>query len=242
VSFEGIVVTWPGKAANDELPANAAKLVRVEPWLRDAVVDSLPSADRSGSSAVQNAALVAGRGVVLRSFVALEDGSFVQFPAREINTDPRKRPWYQMASRDPALHWTRPVVDAAKKTVRISALLGLRSRGAFLGVAGCDLRVASLAKKLALDLPGFRRAYLVTQEGEIAVSETLESTVLAGVENPYEELDLPDVEDPTLAARIAGTDRGGYVESGGRLHIFAKLVSTPWTYVAELEKARYVED
>jgi serine/threonine-protein kinase len=241
VSFEGIVVSWPGKVPNAKLPASAAKLARVERWLRAAVVDSLPSAARNGSVAAQNAALLAGRGELLRAFVGLADGTFAQFPAREFNADPRLRPWYAMATRDPALHWTRPTVDASKRTVRIAALVGLQSNGAFLGAAGCDLRVSALAAKLALDLPGFRRAYLVTEDGKIAVSDTLETSMLARVKNPDEALDLPGVDDSALAGRIAGTERGGSVESGDRLLVFAKLVSPPWTYVVELEKARYLE-
>jgi hypothetical protein len=65
--------------------------------------------------------------------------------------------------------------------------------------------------------------------------------MLARVTNPDEALDLPGVDDPTLAARLAGPDRGGYLESGDRLFVFTKLVSPPWTYVAEFEKARYLE-
>jgi hypothetical protein len=146
-----------------------------------------------------------------------------------------------MAARDPELHWTRPVVDATKRTVRISALLGLSSHGVFLGVAGCDLRVTSLAKQLALDIPGFLRAYLATEDGKIAVSETLAATILKQVKNVDDEVQLPSVENRELAARIAGTERGGYVESGDRLFVFSKLISPPWTYVAELEKAKYIE-
>ena len=241
VSFEGIVVVWPGKKPDDELPASAAKLSPLERWLREAVVDSLPEADRNGSVALQNAAFVAGRGGLLRAFVGLEDGTFAQFPAREVAADPRTRPWYAMAKRDPALRWTHPVVDATKRTVRISALFGLSSHGRFVGVAGCDMRVSTLAKRLSLDLPGFLRAYLVTEDGKIAVSKTLEASVLARVANPDDELNLPGVDDRALASRIAGPDRGGYVESGERLLVFTKLVSPPWTYVVELERARYLE-
>jgi serine/threonine-protein kinase len=241
VSFEASVVTWPGKSPDAEFPPNASRLTRLDRWLRECVVDSLPSADRHGSTAAQNAALVAGRSDLLRAFVGLEDGTFTQFPAREVTADPRGRPWYQMAKRDPDLHWTRPMVDATKRTVRISAVFGLTANGAFLGVAGCDLRVSSLAKKLPLDLPGFQRAYLVTEDGKIGVSATLEASVLKTVKNPDDELELPGVDDPALAAKIAGPERGGYVESGDRLLVFSKLNSPPWTYVAELEKARYIE-
>src|SRR6185369_13508112 len=144
-------------------------------------------ADLLGSVASQNAALVAGRGLLLRCFVGLEDGTFAQYPAREVTADPRSRPWYQMAAREPGLHWTRPVVDATKRTLRISAVLGLHSHGALVGVAGGDLRVSSLAKRLALDLPGFRRAYLVSEDGKIAVSDSLEASVLPHVTNPDQE-------------------------------------------------------
>ena len=205
------------------------------------MVDSLPPAEREASVADQNAALVAGRSELLRAFVGLEDGTFAQFPAREVTADPRKRPWYRMAAQEPGLHWSHPVVDATKRTLRISCVLGLKSRGTFVGVAGCDMRVRSLAKRLALDLPGFRRAYLVSEDGKIAISETLEKTMLPRVASPDDPLDLPGVDDPTLAARIAGPDRGGYLESGDRLLVFAKLISPPWTYVAELDKASYLE-
>jgi hypothetical protein len=241
VNFEASVVIWPGKSPDAELPANAAKLTRLDRWLRECVVDSLPSADRNGTVAAQNAALVAGRSDLLRAFVGLEDGTFTQYPAREVTADPRGRPWYQMAKRDPELHWTRPMVDASKRTLRISAVFGLKANGAFVGVAGCDLRVMSLAKKLPLDLPGFQRAYLVTEDGKIGVSETLESSILKNVKNPDDELDLPAVDDPALAAKIAGPERGGYLASGDRLLVFSKLISPQWTYVVELEKARYLE-
>ncbi|HEX2669624.1 MAG TPA: hypothetical protein VHM25_02070 [Polyangiaceae bacterium] len=241
VSFEGIVVTWPGRTPKAVLPVNAAKIAHTERWLREAVVDALPKADRRGSVAEQNAALAAGKGALLRAFVGLEDGTFAQFPAREVTADPRGRPWYRTAMNDPELHWIRPVADATKRTLRISAVLGMRSHGAFVGVTGCDMRVAALAEKLNLDLPGFLRSYLVNEEGKIAASTTLEATMLAQVRDPDVPLDLPTVDDARVAERIAGPDRGGYVESGDRLFVFAKLISPPWTYVAELERARYIE-
>jgi hypothetical protein len=242
VSFAASVVAWPGKTPNAELPANAARLVRAERWLRDCVVDSLPKEARTGTDEDRNQALLAGKSSLLRAFVGLEDGSFTQYPAREVTADPRKRPWYRMAARDPGLHWTRPVVDASRRTVRISAVQGLHTHGVFIGVAGCDLRVSSLAQKLRLDLPGFRKGYLVTEDGKIAVSETLEKAMLAKVNSPDEELDLPRVDDAELARRIAGSDRGGYVASGDRLLVFSKLISPPWTYVAELDRSRYFHD
>jgi serine/threonine-protein kinase len=241
VSFEASVVTWPGKIPNTQAPANAAKLLLLERWLRDCVVDALPPADRAGSAAQQTAAMQAGRSMLLRGFVGLEDGTFTQFPAREVTADPRSRPWYHMAARESGLHWSRPVVDATKRTLRISAVLGLRSRGKFVGVAGCDLRITNLARTLRLDLPGFRKAYLVTEDGKVAVSETIAKTILATVKNPDDEVVLPAVDDPELARRIAAKDAGGYVEAGDRLLVFSRMLSPAWTYVAELDRARYFE-
>jgi hypothetical protein len=240
VSFEDIVVTWPGKAPTDQLPINAAKLVGLERWLRECVVDALPKAERSDNVAAQNAALRAGHSTLLRAFVGLEDGTFVQFPAREVTADPRHRPWYLTAKEHPELHWTRPIADATKRTLRITAVVGLRSRGVFLGVAGCDMRVASLSSRLALALPGFRTAYLVTEDGKIAIKESLEASLLARIKDPDDALNLPPVEDRALAQRISGKERGGYVESGERLLVFSKLISPPWTYVVEFDKAKYI--
>ena len=242
VSFATSVVTWPDKKPSDRLTANAARLARAERWLRACVVDALPKEHQSGDDEDKNQALLTGKSTLLRAFVGLEDGSFTQYPAREVTADPRKRPWYHMASRDPALHWIPPVVDATRRTVRISAVQGLYTHGVFIGVAGCDLRVSSLAPKLKLELAGFRKGYLVTQDGKVAVSATLEATMLAKVKNADDELDLPPVDNAELARRIAGPERGGYVTDGDRLLVFSKLISPAWTYVAELDRAQYLRE
>jgi hypothetical protein len=203
-------------------------------------VEALPKAEQSGNLAAENAALRAGHSALIRAFVGLEDGSFIQYPAREVTADPRGRPWYIMAAQAPELHWTRPVVDATKRTLRISAVTALRSHRVFFGVAGCDLRVSSLAQQLRLDVPGFRKAYLVA-DGKIVVSETLEALVLPKMTSPDQEPELPSLDDPALAQRIASSERGGYLESGERLFVFSKLISPPWAYVAELDRAKYIE-
>ena len=125
--------------------------------------------------------------------------------------------------------------------MRISALMGLSAHGAFVGVAGCDMRISNLAKKLDVDVPGFRRAYLVTEDGKVAVSQTIEATVLKDVKNQDDDIDLPSVENRELASKIAASERGGYVDAGDRLLVFSRLVSPQWTYVVELDRASYIE-
>jgi serine/threonine-protein kinase len=243
VSFEGVTVDWPGKPNGAAEPPSATKLTHLEPWLRQALVDALPPAARNGGIPSQNRGLREGNSALLRTFVGLEDGTFVQFPARNVATyvDARLRPWYRLGTRDQSLHWIRPVADVSHLTVRITAVLGMHSHGDFIGVAGSDMRISMLAPKLALDLPGFRRAYLVTEDGKIAVSDTLERDMLAKNTGVDEELPLPSIDVPELAQRIAREERGGYLTSGERLVVFARLISPPWTYVAELDRATYLE-
>jgi hypothetical protein len=212
----------------------------LDPWFRQTLFASLPPGIAPKDRLV---ALAGGRAALLRAFVGLEDGSYAQYPARVLpaDFDPRRRPWYRMATREEALHWTKPISDRAGETLRLEAVVALRSEGKLLGVAGCDLRVTSLAKELALDLPGFRRAYLVTEDGKLAVREDLEARLLGAAPDPDEELELPPVEDATLAARVAAGEKGGwFVAPNGTLVVFARLVSPQWTYVAELDAAPYL--
>jgi serine/threonine-protein kinase len=242
VSFEGIAITWPGKEAQVPAPDSARKLGLLAPWLRRTLVDALPAAERDGGIPAQDRGLLAAHSALSRAFIGLEDGTFAQFPARDVaaNIDARARPWYRMGRANRELHWTRPIADTSKRTVRITAILGMHSHGDFIGVAGADMRVSTLAQELRLDLPGFQRAYLVTEDGKIAVSEGLEREMLAVVSDVYRDLPLPQVDVPELAARIARGEHGGYLTSGQRLLVFARLISPPWTYVAELDRARYL--
>jgi len=245
VSFAQPGAQWPGQRAGKAAPPGVGPLWRLEPWLRRTVESGLPASDRSGDAAARAAALLQGRGMLLRGFVGLEDGSFVQLPARDIpaDHDARQRPWYRESRREPSLHWTLPVVDMAGATLRLEAVVGLKdARGRFVGVAGTDLRVTMLAKELRLDLPGFRRAYLATREGRITVSEALRDQVLSRKVELDESPMLPMVENPELAARLAAGHEGGYLESAdGTLLVYAKLISPPWTYVAELDAAPYLK-
>ncbi|HET7544946.1 MAG TPA: protein kinase [Polyangiaceae bacterium] len=243
VSFDGVVVTWPGAEAGVAQPVTARRLALLERWLREPLINALPENERRAKAELQKEALGLGHSALLRAFVGLEDGTFVQFPAREIaaTVDPRHRPWYRMAKQDRELHWTRPILDASKRTLRISALRGLTSRDEFVGVAGCDMRVAALVSKLTLTLPGFRRAYLVTEDAKIAAIEGLEAAMIAQTKDADRDLNLPSVDDEELAARIIKGDAGGYLIKGPRLIVFSRLLSPAWTYVAELDRATYLD-
>jgi hypothetical protein len=132
-----------------------------------------------------------------------------------------------MATQDRVVHWTRPILDAARKTLRTTAVRGLISHGAFVGVAGCDMRVSALASKLKLALPGFRHAYLVMEDGKFAASETLEEAMLAQGQGRRQRPRPAERGQPELAARIAKHELGGYLASGPRLLVFSRMISPP---------------
>jgi len=244
-SFEQPVASWIDMARGAPIPLNAAKLLGTERWLKQALFASLPDAERSQAEPTKKTALFDGHGVFLRCFVGLDDGSFVQYPARAIEAsfDPRNRPWYRMAVSDPSLHWTRPIVDANRNTLRMQVSVGLSNPGgAFIGVAGCDIRVSTFAaRNLELDLPGFRRAYIVGEDGKLIVSDGLEQYVLSHATDANADVALPEVENAALKARILASEQGGYLlADGGVLVVFTRLVSQGWTYVTELDAAPYL--
>ncbi len=242
-SFARPVVSWIGKHDFVSEPTTATTLSELDPWLRETLEASLPANQQAAPPEDRAASLVRGDAELFRCFVALEDGSFVQLPARTLpdDFDPRQSSWYRRGVREPELHWTRPVSDLAGHSLRLQSVAGIRSKGKLLGVAGCDLRVAALASTLDLDLPGFRKAYLVTKEGKIAASRDLERRVLTNAIDPDADLDLPAVDDPKLAIHVAAGDTGGFYEApGDTLIVYARLLTNPWTYVVELDASRYL--
>ncbi|HEV8548400.1 MAG TPA: cache domain-containing protein, partial [Polyangiaceae bacterium] len=243
-SFEQAVAEWPGMEAGEPVPASAQKLLGIERWYRRALFEALSAKDRRASEAERKQALFDGRGMLMRCFVGLEDGSFAQYPARAVahRFDPRERPWYQMGKSNMELVWRHPVIDVAKTTLRMPVTVGLTgSNSQFVGVAGCELRVANLSHELALDLPGFRRAYLVGEDGRILVAEGLEAQLLAATHDVNALPAMPEIDDKALLEHLKAGEQGGYLlGAGGKLTVFARMISPAWTYVVELDSAPYL--
>jgi len=243
VGFERPHLHWNGKAAGEPPSRPVLRLLALTPWLREALAEGLPPQELDAGADARQASVTAGHSALLRSFVGVEtDGSFVQYPARipPAGYDPRKRPWYRAATAYHTQAWSRPMLSLGGNTLRVSALLPMRSKGVLKGVAGVDLRVSEIAARLDLDVPGFRRAYLVLPDGRIAVSKDLEARfVRAGLEAD-QDLVLPLVDEPRLVERLATMDSGGFFRSGDKLVAYARMVSPAWTYVAEVDAAPYL--
>ena len=245
VSFESPFVSSGGAEAGSHASADALRLVAITPWLRGALEAGLPPGEIDAGAEARQRSVAQGHSTLLRSYVGLtSDGSFVQYPARmpPAGFDPRRRPWYRTAASSSWHVWTPPMLSMEGETVRIAAVVQLRSKEKFVGVAGIDIRVPEVAARLKLDAPGFRRAYLVMPDGKVAVADDLEARFIGKGIGPDSDLALPAVDEPRLAERIARGEAGGFFRSGDKVVVFSRMVSPPWTYVAELDAALYSGD
>jgi methyl-accepting chemotaxis protein len=100
------------------------------------------------------------------------DGAFTtsnKLPMPE-GYDPRKRPWYAVATKSDSIALTPPYVDATTKKLVISVVRAVRAGGSLRGVVGTDLPLDSLQKFLgSLELGGKGFVFLVDAEGTVLV-------------------------------------------------------------------------
>jgi eukaryotic-like serine/threonine-protein kinase len=243
INFHAPLITWAGRAQGAAPPASLPAVKRISPWLRDALVATLPPDSVAPTETAEDNALEAGRSPLLRVALGLHDGVYAQFPARELpdSYDVRKRQWYRMAIAARSLGWHPPVAGPQGRTLRLPALLPIRRGAEVLGAVAADLLVEELAQTLLLsDMPGFVDAYLATQEGKVVVRRGLAAQVLKPGSDADADIVLPTLANAALAASIAEGKKGGYVEGGGRLHFFARMISPAWYYIAEFERAPYL--
>ncbi|MEW5739791.1 MAG: hypothetical protein AB1938_12745 [Myxococcota bacterium] len=243
ISFAEPMIIWPGQPQGQPPSPTAPSLMRIGPWLRSAFVTTLPSDLAGATPAEQEAAFDHGDSQWMRIAVALADGAFTQYPARELprDFDARKRAWYRVAQKTAGLHWDVPVPGPLGRTLRLPVALPLQRDGQDVGVAMGDLSVPELTQRLALvDMPGFLDAYLVTAEGLVTARRGLEAQVLKPGMNLEAALDLPRLADAELLRRMAAGEHGGYIKEGEKLVVFSRLISPPWYYVAEFDRAPYL--
>ncbi len=238
VSFEQPIVHWLGKASGAPPTASISELLSLLPWMRLSLAAGLPYGERDANDASRANSVSAGHSTLLRSFIGIEaDGSFTQYPGREMPAeyDVRSRPWYREARTSNLRFWSRPALSLEGNTLRVSALEPVRVDDKLVAVVGVDLRVPDIAERLKLNVPGFRRAYLVLPDGRIAIRDDLERMFVGTGISADADLNLPRVDSPALAAAILEHREGGILHEGHRLIAYARLVSPAWTYVAEFD-------
>jgi eukaryotic-like serine/threonine-protein kinase len=187
----------------------------------------------------QQARIADGSRSLRWAYVALErSGLMYMFPGAQgwdDKYDPRTRPWYRDGVGRHGRVWSTPYVDLMGQGRLISCILPLYDEAAgFLGVAGIDLQFDALLDELLVmgDLPGYRAAYLLTDQGRVMLKTTAHGDPV--VIPPTEALD-PGIDFGTFAhaAVVEGARarRSGHVLVGQELLVWAPLQHLGWTYV-----------
>ncbi|HSC86124.1 MAG TPA: protein kinase [Polyangiaceae bacterium] len=249
ISFARPLFDWPDKSRGAAPPASISALDATVPWMRKTLLASIPPsrAPRAGATpeatlAAELTALEAGRAEWLRVGVAFADGAFAFYPAIVLppDYDMRARPWYRAGASASGLQWGTPVWSPRGRTLRLPVFMPLRNGKELLGVVIADMSADELAQRLLLDEPGFITAYLASPDGMVRVQTGLEAQLLHGVVDHTKPPDFPRVKDAELAKRMAAGVSGGSLEAGPRLVVFSRMLSPPWYYVAEFERAHYL--
>jgi serine phosphatase RsbU (regulator of sigma subunit) len=141
---------------------------------------------------------------------------------KELDYDPRKRPWFEQAvAKRGELNWTAPYTFFTTKDPGITASITFDAGGGRVGVIGFDL--------LLNDISEFTRALFVSENGEVCVL-TDEGKVIGLPQNrrfedfdarqrailqPPERLGVPVVADAVRSAPAEATHRPWEFTSGG---------------------------
>ncbi len=144
----------------------------------------------------------AGRSVTLKTF----DSSLKLRSStldKKDDYDPRKRPWFTLASQAKRLIWTGPYVFFSSQLPGItSAIQAFNSNNRPIGVVGVDIEISVLSAFIAtIPTSPNGAAFIVTSEGEAVGIPKLGSKLKPGSRN------LPKLSEVGSAAAIALLER-----------------------------------
>ena len=106
------------------------------------------------------------------TYLGDEAGKFTIFPDEQLpaDFDARTRPWYKLAASAKGTILTEPYLDAAGGGLIVTVAAPVTSHGTFMGVAGADLDLGTIATMLAgLDIGGDGHAFLIEENGKVLV-------------------------------------------------------------------------
>ncbi|MEI5637760.1 MULTISPECIES: methyl-accepting chemotaxis protein [unclassified Pseudoalteromonas] len=108
-------------------------------------------------------------------YLGTENGGFIQYPAEPLGGyDPRKRPWYQKASKQPnEVILTEPYQGVTGQAM-VSVATGIKRNGQFIGVQSLDVTLSTLTDIVSSIKLG-ESGYLILLDGD--------GTVLADPKN-----------------------------------------------------------
>jgi serine/threonine-protein kinase len=168
--------TGPGVKMTDEV---SRRIVTLQPMLQHIMFKS----DRIllGKSEKEVKNIIINKGATLSwVYVGLENGSILCYPGGDIyggDYDPRKRPWYRKAlTQKHSLLWTEPYKDAFSSEIVMSCMRCIYDNdGKFRGVAGMDVSLEYIRKRVFDGETDKYKEYLLTKDGKILISSNSES-------------------------------------------------------------------
>ena len=186
-------------------------------------------------------------------FAASKHGVTMLFPWRDAyteNYDPRNRPWYRRALRNPGPVWGQPYVDEDSASgLSIPCSMQIRDiQGNFYGVAGLDLSFNKLTSNLLSsgNTGGFvLEKAVMNPEGRVILSASSEyfNRTFNPEKHADPELALPLFRDEAVRSRILGEQQGFGLfvnQENGRevLYSFARLKIFKLYYVEVIDFSR----
>lgn len=171
----------------------------------------------------------------LRS-IGTTSGEFITSPSSEMpeGYDPRSRPWYKNAVAAGGTTITEPYLDMVTKTLVLSIMAPVRTKGQLVGVGGGDLSLDAMVKAVnSIDLGGLGYAFLVSADGKVLVSPIPDQV----------NKSLADIypgETPTFTHDLNDVELGGI----GRLIHFTKIDGLPsvnWYLGLSIDKEKAFE-
>ena len=187
--------------------------------------------------------LIKDKGVPITwAYLGLKQGAHLGYPGQGSypeDYDPRKRPWYKLASGLHGARWGEPYVDAKGQGLMLPCSVSVYdAAGDFAGVAGVDLTLRYIIDSL-LSVPGvryIRETYLLDDEGRIVVRSSDRARATKGKGEWAKRLEMETYPFSEVVDRISSRE-SGYArveqEDGPRIVGHYRLGALGWYFVAE---------
>lgn len=240
----------------DGSAADLARLEEIDDRMRSLAVRTVAREHVNARPSFQADFLRQDTSAVQFAYIGLRSGLLLNFPGIGGFTedyDPRKRPWYARSKDSKLATYGPPYVDVAGTGVLVPCNIALHDeKGAFLGVAGIDVRLSDMARTLEMDretpidyrhskrppLRGWQASALVDLDGKIVIDDTDLGQADGGThKNEIIERE-PYPDDEVLEAITFGRD-SGVIQHDDHLLVYQRLTSVGWYLVVRVDATAY---
>ncbi|QSI45787.1 methyl-accepting chemotaxis protein [Bacillus altitudinis] len=158
------------------------------------------------------------------AYIGTSDGKMFAFPESDFGEgyDPSKRDWYIQAAEKPdEVLWTDPYIDKATNEMVVSATKAIVRNGKVVGVAGLDLKLASIQSYIKEQkIPYMGTAFLVDGTGTILAHPTEQGKNISKVASVKKAIDNSGIDDDK------------------QLTVISKIKEANWTIGVSFEKKK----